>query len=438
MPLSIPQQTIAACNKRFRVAICGRRFGKTILSIRELCKSASKNKQEVWYIAPSYRQAKGIVWRKLKTKLMNLHWIEKVNESELTVELKNGSRICLKGADNPDSLRGVGLNFIVMDEFADIDPVAFYEVLRPTLADKNGSALFIGTPKGTGNWSYDLYMAENTNSDWKSFHYTTLEGGNVPQSEIDAAMALLDPKTFDQEFNASFVTSGNRVWYGCDAKENVKPYFTAPTIQTPKVLYTGWDFNIDPMSVVIFTRYDTYKEEEYYNKATLRHDIRKVKIEMIHAIDEIEIYGSNTDEAVQEITNRYPQQKIIAYPDPASRQRKTSAGGKTDLNILKNAGFTVKAPNKHNAIRDGVNAVNSKLCSATGERTFLVDPNCKKLIKSLDRHNYKPGTTIPDKDTGYDHITDATRYAIDYMFPIRRASQEDMDIPQIWGHRIGA
>ena len=160
MALSVPQQTIANDDHRFKVVVAGRRFGKTHLAIRELCFHARVPDQEVWYVAPTYKQAKMIVWRKLKQKLQNLRWIRKANESELSILLKNGSIIALKGADNEDSLRGVGLDYLIMDEFADVDPEAFFEVLRPTLADREGKAMFIGTPKGIANWAYELYQMD--------------------------------------------------------------------------------------------------------------------------------------------------------------------------------------------------------------------------------------------------------------------------------------
>lgn len=415
MPLSAAQQAIAQSPTRFRVAICGRRFGKTHLAIRELCREARQPRREVWFVAPTYRQAKQIVWRKLKYKLQDLNWCERVNESELSIDLKNGSRISLKGADNADSLRGVGLDFLVMDEFADIEPEAFYEVLRPTLADKQGRALFIGTPRGLGNWSYDLYqMSQEDSTNWSSFQYTTLDGGNVNPEEIEQARKLLDARTFQQEFEATFITAGNRVWYAFDRQHNVRPYTGTAATQTIAI---GMDFNIDPMSAVIFAREGDHA----------------------WAIDEIEMYSSNTQEMVQEIRSRYNKlasDRIWVYPDPACRQRKTSAGGFTDLSILQNAGFVVKAPNAHNPVRDGVNAVNSMLCSAGGSRRFFIDPKCKRLIECLERHNYKPGTTVPDKDTGYDHLTDAARYYFDYVWPVRRNIEPQ--VPQRWGHSIGA
>ena len=140
----------------------------------------------------------------------------------------------------------------------------------------------------------------------------------------------------------------------------------------------------------------------------------------MHIIDEIRIFGSNTDEMVQEIQSRYSRSRVWVYPDPASRQRKTSAGGRTDLSILQNAGFTVKAPNAHDPVRDGINAVNSRLCNSLGVRQLFVDPQCKYTIESLERHAYKEGTTQPDKDSGYDHMTDAVRYMINYIWPVRR------------------
>lgn len=412
MKLTKPQTTIAQSKKRFRVVIAGRRFGKTHLAIRELCYHARMPNQECWFIAPTYRQCKQIVWRKLKNRLTDLRWVKKINEAELTIFLKNGSTISLKGADNADSLRGVGLDFMVMDEFADIDAEAWFEVLRPTLADREGKALFIGTPKGTGNWAHDMYtMYEENPESWASFQYTTIDGGNVKAEEIEAARRDLDERTFRQEFLATFETYAGRIYYSFDRKQNCTP----PEDLDLSVLYTGWDFNIDPMSVVIAVR----------------------KGDSLYVIDEIRMFSSNTQEAVAEIKSRYPQSKIWAYPDPASRQRKTSAGGSTDLTILQNAGFIVKAPNSHTPVRDRINAVNARLCDSTGVRHLFIHPKCKYTVEGLERHTYKEGTTTPDKESGYDHMMDALGYMIDYIWPIRRDTS-DIVQPRRWTHNIGA
>ena len=410
MALSLAQQQVADSTSRFRVIVAGRRFGKTHLAIREICFHAREPNKEVWYVAPTYRQSKQIVWRKLKHKLQDLRWVKKINEAELTIILKNNSTISLKGADNADSLRGVGLDFVVLDEFADIDPEAWYEVLRPTLADKQGKAMFIGTPKGMGNWAHDLYVMPEDNPDWASYQFTTIDGGNVKPEEIESAKRDLDTRTFRQEFLATFETYAGRIYYAFDRKTNCEP----PTELDLSVLYTGWDFNIDPMSIVIAVR----------------------KGDALYVIDEIRMYSSNTQEAVEEVRSRYPKSKIWAYPDPASRQRKTSAGGSTDLTILQNAGFVVKAPHAHTAVRDRINAVNSRLCDAKGIRHLFIHPKCKYTIEGLERHTYKEGTTTPDKDSGYDHMMDALGYMIDFMFPLKK-DIGDIRQPTRWGHKIG-
>jgi PBSX family phage terminase large subunit len=411
MPLSQAQQTIVNDNKRFRVVIAGRRFGKTHLAIRELCWHAREPGKDVWYVSPSYRQSKNIVWKKLKHRLQDLRWADKINETELTIQLKNGSTISLKGADNHDSLRGVGLDFIVLDEFADIDPEAWFETLRPTLSDKQGRAMFIGTPKGM-NWAYELY--QNNLEDpgtWSSYQYTTIDGGNVPIAEIEQARKDLDERTFRQEYMGTFETFAGRIYYSFDRGQNVQKI----DIEDRSVIYLGMDFNIDPMTAVIAIRSG----------------------DNLYVIDEIRMFSSNTTEIVEEIKSRYPKSKVWVYPDPASRQRKTSAGGFTDLTILQNAGFVVKAPNSHTPVRDRINAVNSRLCTSTGKRNLFIDPRCKNVIEGLERHTYKEGTSQPDKDSGYDHMMDALGYMIDYMFPVRR-DREETNQPKRWTHQIAA
>ena len=409
MPLSKAQEQIAQDQHRFKVVVAGRRFGKTHLAIRELAYHAREPGQEVWYVAPTYKQAKMIVWRKLKQRLTDLRWVKKANESELSILLKNGSTIALKGADNEDSLRGVGLDYLIMDEFADIDPEAFFEVLRPTLADRQGKAMFIGTPKGIANWAYELYQMEEEYPDaWKSFQYTTIDGGNVTEDEILAAKRDLDERQFRQEFMATFETYTGRIYYSFDRKQNVVEALNPDT----SVIYIGMDFNIDPMSAVIAIRQG----------------------DSLYVIDEIRMFSSNTTEIVEEIKTRYPKTKTFIYPDPAARQRKTSAAGATDLTILSNAGFVVKAPNAHTPVRDRINAVNSRLCASNGIRHLFIAGKCKYTIEGLERHTYKEGSTQPDKDSGYDHMMDALGYMVDYMFPVRRDIQPEL--PQRWGHRI--
>ena len=393
MPLSKPQKEVITNTSRFRVLITGRRFGKTYLAINELAKFARYSNKKVWYVAPSYRQAKSICWNELKEKLIKHKWVKSINNSDLTIVLRNNSKISLRGADNENSLRGIGLDFLVMDEFADIHKQAWYEVLRPTLSDTQGHALFCGSPRGFGNWSYELYKLGETNKDWQSFKYTTLEGEQVSKDEIEQAKEDLDLRTFQQEYEATFVNYSGMIYYNFNREKNLLDKFS----NYHNTLHIGLDFNVEPMCAVVSV----------------------IENDSIIIIDEIQIYSSNTNEMVDEIKTRY-NKKIIIYPDPSAKQRKTSAGGMTDLAILKNAGFEVRCKNKAPLVRDRINAVNSKLKNVKGQNNLFILKSCKNAIKSIERQIYKEGTHIPDKDSGYDHMNDALGYLVEYNYPLKR------------------
>jgi hypothetical protein len=184
----------------------------------------------------------------LKERLAELDWIKKTNESDLSISLVNGSVIALRGADRSyDSLRGVGLDFLVMDEFADISSEAWYEVLRATLSDRKGGAMFTGTPRGYGNWAYDLYCKGGVDKDWQSFQFTTLDGGQVDDDEVEQAKSDLDERTFKQEYLATFETYAGAIYYNFERDLNV-----ARLKDNNTALHIGMDFNIDPMSAAVF------------------------------------------------------------------------------------------------------------------------------------------------------------------------------------------
>jgi len=393
MPLTEPQAEVINNPSRFRILITGRRFGKTFLAINELARFARFPNRKVWYVAPTYRQAKAICWQELVQRLRKHNWLSEVNNSDLTVILRNNSRISLRGADNENSLRGIGLDFLVMDEFADISPVAWYEVLRPTLSDTQGHALFCGTPRGFGNWGYDMYVKGQSDKEWQSFKFTTLEGLQVPKEEIEQAKEDLDERTFQQEYMASFVNYAGMIYYNFDRNKNIIDHYANPY----KTLHIGLDFNVDPMCAVVSV----------------------IENDRIIVIDEIQIWSSNTNEMVEEIKSRYKNKSVI-YPDPSARQRKTSAGGLTDLAILKNAGFEVRSRNTAPLVRDRINSVNAKLKNAKGFNSLFILKSCKNVIKSIERQIYKEGTHIPDKDSGYDHFNDALGYMVEYNFPLKR------------------
>ena len=406
MQLTLPQSEIflASETSRFRNVVAGRRFGKTYLSTTELLRAATGGKNKnCWYVAPTYGAAKEIAWDMLISMIPDEYLI-KTNETALTIKLINGSTISLKGAEKPNNLRGRALDFVVLDEFADMRPEAWFEVLRPSLSDREGSALFIGTPKGRNHF-YDLWAKGiNSTDGWSSFQYTTLDGGNVSEHEIEQARADLDERTFNQEYCAEFVTYSGLIYYNFDRALSV---IKAEDDGTSTIL-CGMDFNVSPMTSIQMIR----------------------KGSDLIVIDECIIYGSNTQEMADELHLRYPSRHICVFPDPACRQRRTSAAGKTDLSILQNNNFETKVRKSHTPVRDRINSVNSRLKTGDGKRHLFISDKCKQTIKSLERQTYKEGTSQPDKDGGYDHLNDALGYALDYLFPVKTDYQ--IEQPTRW------
>jgi len=407
MPLTPPQQMVADDNSRFKVICAGRRWGKSWLSIREMCKAASSPNKKVYYVAPTFRQAKTVIWDDLVNKLTQVRWIKKINATELTIRLKNNSTIALRSADNYESLRGISIDYLVMDECSDIDVACWSEVLRPALADRQGGAMFISTPKGF-NWFYDLWANAPAHKNWEAWQFTTLEGGNVPEEEIEAAKSEMDPRTFEQEFLASFVNFSGLVYYSFDIERNVKQI--EPQLDARDVLHIGIDFNTQPMSAVIAN----------WDGLTM------------HIIDEIEINNSNTYEMCDEISRRYPGQRYIAYPDASGANHKTSAMN-TDHNILRQYNFVIKSARVNPPVIDRVASVNTAFYNKVGETRLTVAPKCKGLIKCLNKQIYKEGTRAPDKSAGLDHLPDALGYLTWGLMPIRRPQQHSKG-PELFAH----
>jgi hypothetical protein len=398
MKLTEAQKTIIDNPARFKVAACGRRFGKTYASIAAMAKIGRFPNRKILYVAPSYRMAKQIVWDDLKVMLSQKKWVKRINESELTITLVNNSQIMLRSADNPDSIRGIGVDFVVIDEAADIPDLenTWNAVIRPTLSDREGGALIIGSPKGR-DFFYDMYEHAKTSENWSCWQYTTAQGGNVSESELAQARQDLDERTYAQEYLSEFVSITNIIYYAMSDDNIVSR--DVPDPRTP--LHIGMDFNIDPgCAVVAFQHQGGY-----------------------HVFDEIEIYGTNTHEMVAEIERRYPSRKKHVYPDASGAQRRTSANGITDHIILKNAGYNLCVGSVNPAVSDRIAAVNSAFRSVDGTIRLTIDPKCRKLLECLRKHTYKENTRIPAKDTGYDHFNDALGYLVNHQLPIRQAIQ---------------
>jgi len=199
---------------RFAVLVCHRRWGKTVFAVMELILAAaftSKPDFRGAYIAPFRKQAKDVTWDYFKRFAGKMPGVS-FNETELTVSFPNGARITLYGADNAEALRGLYFDYVILDEVADMKPHVWGEIVRPTLADRQGKALFIGTPKGM-NLFFELYNRGLSGGDsaWKSMVFRASDTvGKIPwitQEELDCARADLTDAQYRQEFECDFNAS---------------------------------------------------------------------------------------------------------------------------------------------------------------------------------------------------------------------------------------
>ena len=385
---------------RFRVLVAGRRFGKSYLACIELIRGAIEKPGEVFfYCAPTYRMAKDIAWKVMKS-LVPTAWVASKNESDLKIEFTNGSVIELKGTENAMALRGRSLSGVVMDEAAFMDEGVWFEVIRPALADKQGWGLFISTPEGTASWFYDLwcYVEQDETGTWKRWSYTTIQGGNVPAEEVEAARAQLDPRTFRQEFEASFENLSGLVAVNF-SDENIQVVQDIPNAR----LLCGVDFNVDPFSACFAVKVD----------------------EELHVFDEFNLTGGVTTwDFCDAVIEKYGlERRIIMCPDPTGAARKTAGVGATDHAIMRKAGFTVSTPKIPWKVRDKITCINTGLFDAAGTRRIKIHPNCKNLIKSLRTRVYEEGTGLPNKKLGVDHMFDALGYLCLMQFNLARPNK---------------
>lgn len=215
-PLREHQRALYETRKRFSAWVCHRRFGKTTLALYSLIAAACDNQQ--WqpryaYVAPLRNQAKLIVWDVLKHLTPRAIFGSQHNEAELRVDLPGGRRIQLFGADNPDSLRGPYWDGVVWDEYAQMRPRIWPEVVRPALADRGGWATFIGTPLGKNHF-YDLYQQAQDDPAWHSGLYRASDTGIIPAEELASARAMMSPEQYAQEFECSFESALIGSYYG--------------------------------------------------------------------------------------------------------------------------------------------------------------------------------------------------------------------------------
>ena len=199
------QMEIFKSKARFKVVSAGRRFGKSRLAAWVLLINALQSKsKDVFYVGPTFQQSKDIMWGMLKD--LGKDVIKAAHENTAVLTLINDRKIYLKGSDRPDTLRGVGLQYVVLDEYASMKPEVWEMILRPTLADVKGGALFIGTPAGKNHF-YKLFTeASETDDDWEAFQYQSTDNPLLDPEEIAAAKSTMSTQAFRQEFEATFET----------------------------------------------------------------------------------------------------------------------------------------------------------------------------------------------------------------------------------------
>ena len=381
MLLTPSQKIIAKDTHRFRVANCGRRFGKTILASEEIKGKAISDEVRIAYIAPTYGQARDIIWQVLIKELKDV--AVKINESRLEIEVRNvkgtTSIIQLRGWESIETLRGQKFHFIVIDEVAMMRNFWVYwqEVIIPTLTDTKGEVLFTSTPKGFNHF-YELYNLETTNDDWKSFHFTTYDNPHIDDDEIDKLKAQMTEDRFAQEYMGEFKRVEGLVYKEFNRDKHI--YKELPALSWVEKI-VGVDFGFTNPTAV----YLIYKD--YDNRYWIDYEWYKT---------------GQTNDQVKEIIGDLKANKV--YPDPEAPEK---------IEELKREGINCLEVKKgKDSIKNGI----AKLKELLKQNRLFISANCPNLIWEFETYQYpdkrpdNPEPEIPIKEN--DHGLDAIRYAI--------------------------
>jgi phage terminase large subunit len=320
--------------QRWAALVAHRRAGKTVACINDLVARALNLKRDhgrYAYVAPFLAQAKEIAWEYLKR--YGRPAIRNVNESELWVELHNGARIRIHGADNPDRLRGAYLDGIILDEYADMRPSIWGEVIRPMLADHQGWATFIGTPKGH-NAFYDVVTQARGSSDWYTATLRASETGILAAEELADAARGMTPEQVAQEFECSFEAAIMGAYFGREMAEAMRDGRIRDDIEPEPGMpvHTAWDLGIGDATAIWFFQAvgDEVRVIDHY-----RNSGRAIP----HYVTEIEARG-------------YKQGTDFVPHDARVRSLET---GRTRIETLISLGRRPKLVADHK-VMDGINA----------------------------------------------------------------------------------
>jgi PBSX family phage terminase large subunit len=383
--LTKAQSEIAKDRHRFRVVNCGRRFGKTTLSVMEIIgKAYSKRDSKICYIAPTYQQARDIAWQDLKRGCEAITL--RINDSrlEITVSTQDGgtSTIYLRGWEAIETLRGQRFDFLVIDEIASMRSfwLQWEEVLRPTLTDRKGDALFISTPKGFNHF-YDLYNKQATDRDYISFHFTSFDNPHLPVEELNKAKEELPEDRFAQEYLADFRKQQGLVYKEFSRERHLFNPDEVKINSQEKI--GGIDFGYtNPCAIIHIVRdYDSnyWVVDEYYQT-------------------------QKTDAQIAEYAGTCGFNKV--YPDPESPSA---------IAELRKKGIPVRDVVKNkDSIKNGIDKVRELFI--TGK--LKISQKCVNLIWELETYSYPDKKELRNEEEApikeNDHALDALRYAL-YM-----------------------
>lgn len=427
------QQGFYASTKRFNVTPAGRRSGKTEIAKRRLVRRAVRgsafDRPRYFYAAPTYGQARRIAWEDLKRMVPKDAMRGAPSETELSIPLWHGGELCVVGLDKPARIEGAPWDGGVLDEYGNVKPQAWGENVRPALSDRTGWCDLIGVPEGRNHY-YDLAMkakaaAEGGSTEWGYWHWVSAD--ILPAEEIAAARGTLDPLTFQQEYEASFVTFAGRAYYAFTDANRRAGLRAAYDPTQPLILCL--DFNVAPGVAALVQELRIHGE----NTAPVTCVIGEVWIPD----------NSNTPAVCRRVLADWKahQGRVDVYGDATGGARGTAqvAGSDWDLSrrILRDgdpsqqlAGFGprvvfhVKSANPPERAR--VNAVNSRCTTADGSHRLFVDPaTAPHVVKDLD------GVVVLDGGSGeidkkkypaLTHISDALGYYVESRFPVAEPS----------------
>jgi len=377
--------------QRWAVLVCHRRAGKTVACVAELVLSALFTKKQdarYAYVCPQFNQAKDVAWLYIKRLTADIPGIQ-YNESELRADLPNGSRIRLYGADNPDRLRGLYLDGVVLDEFADMRSSVWGEVVRPMLTDRKGWAVFIGTPKGHNEF-YDSYQYALTEQTWFAMMLKASTSGLIDDAELmDARRGMTDDQ-FAQEFECSFEAAIAGAYY---SKDIVQEQITDVAYDKSLPVYTAWDIGYSDDTAIWF--YQVTRGE-------------------IHVIDFYSANGYGVEHYASVLDGKgYAYAKLGTKPFlwlPHDARAKTFAsGGKSTQEQFQALGYTSRITPEL-SLQDGIQALRMAL-----PRMWFDREKCKDGIEALKlyRREWDSDKKVFRDKPLHDwtsHAADAARY----------------------------